>query len=135
MMTLDLMCRKNPGLLSNVRTLYQRLDMTVLPPVSTPPPRFLSFGMPPANKPANCGGCSIPVAPLVSLPLWSLLLRALLPAPGGFSPPPGTGGAPPNGDGLEPPVTFPTIGADRSFVTAFLSCLPFEMSDNKAPYE
>lgn len=36
-------------------------------PVSTPPPRFFSFGIPPANKPANCGGCSIPDTPPESL--------------------------------------------------------------------
>lgn len=102
-------------------------------PVSTPPPRFFNFGMPPANSPPNCGGCSIPVVPLDSLLLWSLLLRALFPPPGGFSIP-GTGGAPANGDGPDPPEeTFPTIGADRSFVMAFLSCFPFDMSDSKAP--
>lgn len=100
-------------------------------PVSTPPPRFFNFGMPPANMPASCGGCSIPETP-VSLPLWSLLLRALFPpfGTGGASPPdgfdiPGIGGAPPNGADPDPPETFPTIGADRSFVTAFLRALPF----------
>lgn len=36
-------------------------------PVSTPPPRFFNFGIPPANKPANCGGCSIPDVPPESL--------------------------------------------------------------------
>jgi hypothetical protein len=113
-----------------------------LPPVSTPPPRFFNFGIPPANNPASCGGCSIPDTPPESLLVWSLLLLALFPPPGtgGASPPgafniPGTGGAPAKGDGADPPDVFPIIGADRSFVTAFLSCLPFEMSERRAPYK
>lgn len=107
-------------------------------PVSTPPPRFLSFGIPPANIPANCGGCSIPVTPPSSLLLWSLLLRALFPpGTGGANPPgldiPGTAGADAKGDGPEVSDTFPIIGADRSFVTAFFNCFPFEISDRRAP--
>ena len=108
--------------------------------MSIPPPRFFNFGIPPANRPANCGGCSTPVAPPLSLLLWSLLLRALFPGTGGASPPgglgaPGTGGAPPNGDGPDPPDVFPIIGADRSFVTAFLSDFPFVISLRRAPYK
>lgn len=67
------------------------------------------------------------------------MLLALFPPPGtgGASPPgafsiPGTGGAPADG-AADPPDVFPIIGADRSFVTAFLSALPFVMSDSKAP--
>lgn len=109
------------------------------PPVSIPPPRFFSFGIPPANKPPSCGGCSILVTAPEFLPDWSLLLLALFPPPGmgGASPPgtfniPGTGGAPAD-TGPGPPDVLPTTGADRSFVTAFLSCLPFDMSCSKAP--
>lgn len=39
----------------------------ILPPVSIPPPRFFNFGIPPANRPANCGGCSIPETTALSL--------------------------------------------------------------------
>lgn len=109
--------------------------------MSIPPPRFFNFGIPPANKPANGGGCSIPDTPPLSLPLWSLLLRALFPAPGtgGASPPggfdiPGTAGAPANGDGPDGPELPLITGADLSFVTAFLSCLPFVISVRRAPY-
>lgn len=47
---------------SNVSLLFLPRDLmgaTNLPPVSTPPPRFLSFGIPPANKPDNCGAGSV----------------------------------------------------------------------------
>lgn len=69
----------------------------------------------------------------------SLLLLALFPGAGGARPPggldmPGTGGAPPTGDGPGPPDTFPTIGADRSFVTAFFKGLPLAISERRAPY-
>lgn len=69
---------------------------------------------------------------------WSLLLLALFPGTGGARPPgglaiPGTGGAPPTGAGPEPPDTFPTIGADRSFVTAFLRAFPLLISARRAP--
>ena len=105
-----------------------------LPPVSIPPPRFFNFGIPPANNPANCGGCSIPDAPPLSLLLWSLLLRARFAGTGGASPPGGRG-APANGDEADSPDVFPMTGADRSFVTAFLSCFPFVMSVRRAPYD
>lgn len=92
-------------------------------PVSTPP-RFFNLGMPPANKPPSCGAASMLAAagPVSRLP-WSLLLRNLLP-PGTGGARPGTGGAPPTG-GPPPPDALPVTGADRSFVTAFLSALPF----------
>ena len=68
----------------------------------------------------------------------SLLLLALFPLPGtgGASPLgafiPGTGGAPPMG--IPPESGFlSTRGADRSFVTAFFSCLPLEISVRSAP--
>jgi len=65
---LDLMYRMILGLLSSVRfkTLPKKKNIN-LPPVSTPPPRFFNFGIPPANKPASCGGCSIADTPPVSL--------------------------------------------------------------------
>lgn len=72
--------------------------------------------------------------------VWSLLLLALFPGtggarlPGALGIPPGIGGAPPNGEGPGPFEVFPTWGADRSFVTVFLSALPFEMSERSAPY-
>lgn len=47
---------------------------------------------------------------------------------------PGTGGAPPNGDGPGPPDPLPTIGADRSFVTAFFRAFPLVISERRAPY-
>lgn len=96
--------------------------------------------MPPANRPPSCGAASIE-APTFRLPS-SLLLLALLPGTGGARPlgiagaplpKPGTGGAPPIGGPPPPPEGFPTIGADRSFVTAFLSALPFAMSPSRAP--
>lgn len=63
------------------------------------------------------------------------------PGTGGAKPPggaagldmPGTGGAPPIGGPPPPPETFPTMGADRSFVTAFLKAFPFVISPSKAP--
>lgn len=67
------------------------------------------------------------------------MLRPLFPAgTGGASPLggfgiPGTAGAPPNGGCTAPPEGFPMTGADLSFVTAFLSALPFEMSERSAP--
>lgn len=107
--------------------------------MSTPPPRFFSFGIPPANSPPSCGGWSIPAALLSAFP-WSLLLRARFPGIGGASPPgaldiPGTAGAPLDGDDLGPPETTPppTIGADLSFVTAFLRAFPLVISWRRAP--
>jgi hypothetical protein len=105
-------------------------------PVLTPP-AFLSFGMPPANIPASCGGAAAALSP----PPVSLLLRARFP-PGGASPPggagglpiPGTGGAPVIAGALGPFDTFPTRGDDRSFTTpTFLSLAPLPMSDSSAP--
>jgi hypothetical protein len=106
-------------------------------PVFTPP-AFRSFGIPPANSPANCGG---PLDAPLSLP-WSLLLLAL-PGTGGARPEggagafpmPGMGGAPPIGGALGPSDTFPTIGADRSLTTVtFFRRAPFPMSERSAPY-
>ena len=113
-------------------------------PVSTPPPVFLSFGIPtPAKIPPNCGAegtppVSFPAPP----PAISLLLLARFEAPapgiggarpaGGF-PEFGIAGAPPIGGPAELPDGFSTAGADRSFVTAFLSFAPFVMSVRRAP--
>jgi hypothetical protein len=102
-------------------------------PVLTPP-AFLSFGMPPANMPASCGGAGIALSPV------SLLLRARF--PGGASPPggagglpmPGTGGAPVMAGADGPSETLPTMGDDRSFTTVtFFSRAPLPMSDSRAP--
>lgn len=113
-------------------------------PVSTPPRLFRSFGMPPAKSPPSCGAASMP-APELSRPLWSLLLLARFPGAGGASPPgglgmppipiPGTGGAPPIGGPAELFADLPTIGAERSFVTAFRSALPLPISPRRAPWE
>ncbi|KUI60405.1 hypothetical protein VP1G_11173 [Cytospora mali] len=98
----------------------QRLGNSSIPPVSTPAPVFLNFGIPAANKPPNWGAASTGAAGTSRL-ACSLLLLALFPGAGGARPAggldmPGTGGAPPKGDGPGPPDTFPTIGADRSFL-------------------
>ena len=145
-MTLDLTYMKILGLLKLKLAYYVRIRKTILnynaslPPVSTPPPRFFNFGMPPAKSPPSCGGWSIPDALLSPFP-WSLLLRARFPGIGGASPPgaleiPGTAGAPFDGGGLDPPETTPppTIGADLSFVTAFLRAFPLVISWRSAPY-
>ena len=112
-------------------------------PVSTPPV-FLSFGIPtPAKIPPNCGAAFAPV--LSPPPVVSLLLLARFdpPAPGpgtggarplGGLPRPGTAGAPPIGGPTKAPDDFPTMGADRSFVTAFFSLAPLVMSVNRAPW-
>jgi len=96
-------------------------------PVATPPPVFLSFGMPPAKIPPSCGAAMPADAsfdPLLTLG-ESLLLLALF-APGGAGGlRPGTGGAPAAAELPNPSDTFPTIGADRSLVTAFFSLAPF----------
>lgn len=100
-------------------------------PVSIPPPVFFSFGIPPAKMPPSCGAAG--AAALALLPLLlgaSLLALALLFGVGSI---PGTGGAPPTGGPEGPPESFPTTGAERSFVTAFLSCLPFCISPSSAP--
>lgn len=112
-------------------------------PVSTPPPVFLSFGIPtPAKIPPNCGAA---IAALLSPPpVVSLLLLARFgpaaPAPGtggaralGILPRPGTAGAPPLSGPAEAPDIFPTMGADRSFVTAFFNLAPLVISVRRAP--
>ena len=81
-----------------------------------------------------------PASPL--LPPTSLLLLARFkptsPGTGGAEsggglPNPGIAGAPPTGGPVEGLFSFPTTGADRSFVTAFLSLAPFVISVSKAP--
>jgi hypothetical protein len=109
-----------------------------IPPVSTPPPVFRSFGIPPANRPASCGGPSLDAAGCVRS-LWSLLLLARSPGTGGASPPgvfgrPGMGGAPrPDGPGPPTDDTLPICGAERSFVTVFFSAFPLWISARRAP--
>lgn len=112
-------------------------------PVSTPPPVFLNFGIPiPAKIPPNCGAA---LAPMLSpLPVVSLLLLARfdpaapVPGTGGARPleglpKPSTAGAPPFSGPAEAPDVFPTMGADRSFVTAFFNLAPLVMSVRRAP--
>lgn len=92
------------------------------------PPLFFNLGIPPAKRPPSCGAALIADATDPS----SLLLLARFPGTGGASPPggfgapprPGMGGAPPTG-GPEEFGVLPTIGAERSLVTAFLRALPF----------
>lgn len=122
-----------------------RYDESIEAPVSTAPRVFRSFGIPPAKSPPSCGAACVGGAGALSRPLWSLLLLARFPGTGGARPPgglgappkPGTGGAPPRGGPPEepPPEEPPTIGADLSFVTAFLRALPFVMSERRAPCE
>lgn len=112
-------------------------------PVSTPPPVFLSFGMPtPANIPPNCG--ATPPLLLSPFPAASLLLLVLfdppVPSPGtggarplGGLPKAGIAGAPPFRRPAEASDVFPTIGADRSFVTAFFNLAPLVISVRRAP--
>lgn len=64
-------------------------------------PAGLSLGMPPANRPPNCGGPALPTEAIVG---------TLCPTPPLATPPPPLGAA--------------TAGALRSFVTAFLSFFP-----------
>lgn len=111
-------------------------------PVSTPLTVFFSFGMPtPANIPPNCGAEGTPLeSPLVPLPPVSLLLRTRFDAasfitgarPLGFVTP-GIAGAPVRGP-VEEGFVFSSCGADRSFVTAFLSLVPLVISPSKAPF-
>ena len=106
-------------------------------PVATPPLVFLNLGMPPANKPPNCGAPPIAEeSPPVAAPV-SLLLLARVPPPGTGGARllgaliPGTGGAPPTG---ATEVGFESsMAAERSFVTAFFKFAPFEISDSSAP--
>jgi len=90
--------------------------------------------MPPAIMPPNCGAA---LPPLLSFPPRlgiSLLLLALLATspPGGLSML-GMGGAPPTGGPEGLLVSFPTIGAERSLVTAFFSRAPLVISPSRAP--
>jgi hypothetical protein len=104
--------------------------------VSTPPPRFLSLGIPPANMPASCGASGNPL--LSELTPLSLLRRARFDlfeigaadAPLGGLSRPGTAGALATG-GLGP-LPLSIIGAERSFVTAFFNLVPFVMSPRSA---
>lgn len=105
---------------------------SLLAPVDIPPPVFLNFGMPPANMPPSWGGPELPpLSPFVLL--WvSLLARARFVGVRGARP--GTGGAPPIGGPAEDePPEPPTIGAERSLVTAFFNFVPFEISPSSAP--
>ncbi len=110
-------------------------------PVSTPLPVFLSFGIPtPAKIPPNCGATLLSPPPVVSLLLLTRF-GSPTPAPGtggarplGSLPRPGTAGAPPFGGPAEAPDVFPTMGADRSFVTAFFNLAPLVMSVRRAPW-
>jgi len=113
--------------------------------VQTMPVVLVQSGIPPAKIPPSCGAVVIPpLSPPPLLPPASLLLLArFVPVPlgtGGASPPgafpnPGIAGASPVDGPAELPDSFPTtIGADRSFVTAFLSLAPFVMSVKSAPY-
>ena len=113
-------------------------------PVSTPPPVFLNFGIPtPAKIPPSCGAVLPPK--LSPPPVVSLLLLPRFgppaPAPGTGGarpldglPRPGTAGAPPTGGPAEAPDGFPTMGADRSFVTAFFNLAPLLISVRRAPW-
>ena len=94
-----------------------------MPPVATPP-RLRSLGMPPANRPPNCGGASVPVEPLCRA---SLLLRprGTAGAEGADEFMRGTGGAPMTAGAFG---VAATTGPERSFVTAFLRRMPLVMS-------
>lgn len=105
---------------------------SLLAPVDTPPPVFFSFGIPPAKIPPSCGAAAPALLSLPDLLGASLFARALFAGVDGTNP--GTGGAPPTGGPPdEPPEEPATMGADRSFVTAFFNALPFVMSPSKAP--
>ena len=102
-------------------------------PVLTPPRVFRSFGIPPASKPASCGGPSRLAVESCPASLW---LRARFPGAGGARPlgafrPPGTGGAPDMGP-PPPPDDFDKTAADRSLVTVLFNLAPFVMSPNSA---
>lgn len=113
------------GLGAEATSESDRYEESALAPVSTPPPRFFSLGIPPAKSPPNCGAGSAVAVP------WSLLLLARFPGTDGARPgtggaPPifGTGGAPPTAGAAEELDSLPTCGAERSLVTAFLRALP-----------
>lgn len=108
-------------------------DEDLLAPVSTPPFRFLSFGIPPANNPPSRGASAIVACP----PVVSLLLLVLLNSETGVSPPggfnnPGIGGAPAT-TAAAPPLDLSIIGAERSLVAAFFNRAPFVISVRSAP--
>lgn len=93
-------------------------------PVSTPPPRFFNFGIPPAKSPPSCGASE--VTELAPAPAPLSLLSLVAP---GTDPPvdfniPGTGGAP-AAAAPPPPFDLSSKGPERSFVTAFLRPFPF----------
>ena len=96
---------------------------SVSAPVLTPPLLFFNFGIPPANSPPSCGASVLATAaaPLSLLDLFAADKGAAV-APGAFNVP-GTAGA----LGANPPVSLglSNMGADLSFVTAFLSPVPF----------
>ena len=96
-------------------------------PVSTPPPLFFNFGIPPANRPPNCGASDAAAfataAALSLLVLFALGIEGAELLGGGFNIP-GTGGAP-AAIAPPPPLGLSTSGAERSFVLAFLSPFPF----------
>lgn len=122
------------GALAGLLTVAPMYEESGAAPVSTPPPVFLNFGMPFANKPpiggADSAGDAGSTAALLALDLFPGTGGA---PPGGLSMP-GTGGALPI-EGAPPPpeLTFPpTRGAERSFVTVFLSFAPFLISPSKA---
>lgn len=120
----------------------ERYDELLSAPVLTPPD-LRNLGMPPANKPPNCGAALAAPPSLAASPPVSLLLLARFPGTGGASPVggagarpmPGTGGAPPTGGPLGPSDTLPTIGADRSLTwVTFFSRAPLLISESSAPY-
>ena len=111
-------------------------------PVSMPAPVFRSFGMPPANIPANCGGpadAAVLRSSSSLSPPPSLLLRARFGGGGasdgrfGRAPSPGTGGAPLIG-AAGPSDTLPSVGADLSLIcVTFFSFVPCSMLLKRAP--
>lgn len=117
-------------------SVSDRYEESASAPVLTPPD-FLSFGMPPANRPPSCGAADMALAPPPPVSLFDLALPSGTDGarpPGGFGIPPGTGGAPITGP---PPVlffSFPSTGADRSLIcVTFFNLVPFSMSPNSAP--
>lgn len=112
-----------------------------IPPVSTAPLAFRSLGIPPANKPPNCGAMAmadpVDASAVLALLLLNLFTAAEATAAAGL----GMGGAAmvgglarPEEDG--PEGLFSTIGLLRSFVVAFLSLnAPELMSPRRAPLE
>ena len=107
-------------------------DEDLLAPVSIPPVRFFSFGIPPANNPPSCGASAkLTCPPVVSLLLLVLLISGLDVSPPGGLRNPGIGGALVATAG--PPLDLSTVGAERSLVTAFFNRAPFVISVRSAP--